>query len=88
MQCFVYRSRKQPDMYIYLPQKDDFSVIPDALTKKLGALEFALEFDLHPERKLAKEDAQEVINSINNQGFHLQMPDQLEAIAALDTRLN
>lgn len=88
MQCFVYRSRKQPDMYVYLPQKDDFSTIPDVLVHKLGILEFALEFDLHPEKKLAKENAQDVINNINHQGFHLQMPDQLETVAALDTRLN
>lgn len=88
MQCFVYRSLKQPDMYVYLPQKDDFSAIPDALNTKLGALTFALAFDLHPAKKLAKENAQEVINSLSNQGFHLQMPDQLDTIAALDTRLN
>lgn len=88
MQCFVYRSRKQPDMYVYLPQKDEFLAIPEALTNKLGVLEFSLSFDLHPEKKLAKENAQDVINNINHQGFHLQMPDQLETVTALDTRLN
>lgn len=78
MQCFVYRSRKKAATYLYISRQDDFSDIPDGLMKLFGEPEFALEFDLTPARKLAVADAEEVINSLNRQGFYLQMPTENE----------
>ncbi|HEX2242624.1 MAG TPA: YcgL domain-containing protein, partial [Gammaproteobacteria bacterium] len=33
MQCFVYRSRRRRDTYLYLPAKGEFSRLPTGLMK-------------------------------------------------------
>lgn len=78
MRCYVYRSSRKLDTYVYLPKKDDFEDIPDSLMRVFGEPEYALEFDLTPERKLAQEDAGEVLANIEERGFHLQMPAENE----------
>lgn len=88
MQCFVYRSLKKKGLYVYLPELDEFSKIPDSVKKSIGDLEFALEIELHEDRKLAKENASKVINNIKSNGFHIQMPTDIEdLLAAISARL-
>ncbi|MCG5501637.1 YcgL domain-containing protein [Ectothiorhodospira lacustris] len=74
MTCYVYRSSRKQDTYLYLPVKDDFSSLPDALMNVFGAPVFALEFELTPQRRLAREDAAQVMENLRIRGFHLQMP--------------
>ncbi|WP_018882574.1 MULTISPECIES: YcgL domain-containing protein [unclassified Thioalkalivibrio] len=74
MQCYVYRATRRADTYVYFPEKDDFSDLPEGVMRALGTLEFALEFDLTPERTLAQEDPQKVLANLKEQGFHLQFP--------------
>lgn len=76
MQCFVYRSRHRDDTFLYIAKKDDFSEIPEALLRVFGEPEYSFEFELTSERKLVKEDTQEVIKNMESRGFHLQMPPQ------------
>ena len=88
MLCFVYRSPKQYDMYLYLIEKDNFDDIPEVLLKKFGKPEFSLDFDLTPERKLARENTETVISNLKEKGFHLQMPDKLAILNPIDTKYN
>ena len=74
MQCFVYRSKKKLNTYLFLPEKDNFSTIPESLQKLFGEAEFSFDFDLQPERKLVLADAKEVIRNISENGFFLQLP--------------
>ena len=74
MKCFVYKSNRKADSYIYLNQKDDFEKIPEQLLQLFGKPEFALEFELAEDRKLALADAKQVIQSLSEQGYYLQMP--------------
>ncbi|WP_018949171.1 YcgL domain-containing protein [Thioalkalivibrio sp. ALMg11] len=74
MQCYIYRATKRADTYVYLPEKDDFSELPEGVVRALGRLEFALELELTPERTLAQEDPQKVLANLDEQGFHLQFP--------------
>ena len=74
MKCFVYKSNKKADSYIYLNQKDDFKKIPEQLLQLFGEPEFALEFELTEDRKLALADAKQVIQNLSEQGYYLQMP--------------
>ena len=62
--------------YLYLPQEDDMERVPEALLKMISPVERVLELDLTPERRLAQEDAAEVIKQIKEQGWFLQMPRQ------------
>ncbi|MBK1672142.1 hypothetical protein CKO35_02265 [Ectothiorhodospira shaposhnikovii] len=79
MPCYVYRSSRKQDTYLYLPKKDDFSSLPKTLLDVFGGPVFALEFELTPERRLAREDAAQVMANLKSRGFHLQMPAENEA---------
>ncbi len=74
MQCFIYKSLKKDELYLYLDKKDDFSSLPQALFDSLGQLVFVMELQLTPERKLARENVDKVITSLQNKGFFIQMP--------------
>jgi uncharacterized protein YcgL (UPF0745 family) len=74
MQCFIYKSLKKDELYLYLPNKDDFSSIPDALLNSFGRLEFVMELEVTAERKLAREDASKVLAGLQDKGFFVQMP--------------
>lgn len=74
MNCYVYKSLRRADTYVYLRDRDDFSVLPPALMEVLGSLAFVLQLELTPERKLAREDTTVVLSHLARLGFHLQMP--------------
>lgn len=74
MLCFIYKSLKKENLYLYVDKKDDFSKVPEALFNSLGKMEFVMDLELTPERKLAKEDAEKVIESLAAKGFFVQLP--------------
>ncbi|MGZ8095366.1 MAG: YcgL domain-containing protein [Methylosarcina sp.] len=74
MHCYIYKSSKKQNLYLYIRNKDDFSSVPEALFNSLGKLELIIELELTPERKLAKEDSVKVIASLNQKGYFLQLP--------------
>lgn len=74
MLCYVYKSLKKDLFYLYVNKKDDFSAVPEELLNSFGALEFVLELELTPERKLAKEDSKQVLASLQEKGFFVQLP--------------
>lgn len=76
MKCAVYRSNNKDMTYLYLPEADDMSRVPEVLMKLISPVERVLEFDLTPERILAQENAGEVLKQIEEQGWFLQMPQQ------------
>lgn len=76
MKCAVYRSNKKDMTYLYLPEQDDMRRVPEALMNLISPVERVLEFELTPERRLAQEDAGEVLKQIEEQGWFLQMPRQ------------
>ena len=85
MQCYIYRSSIKEGLYVYLADEDGLSKLPKPVLKQLGTPEFSMTLDLLPERKLSQEDTAVVLDNLENRGFHVQMPrdieDQLEAIA-------
>ena len=77
MLCHIYRSNRKFDTYLYLLDKDDFSIVPEELLRIFGPPEFSFSFDLTQERKLAKEDTAEVLDNLASQGYHLQIQDDV-----------
>lgn len=75
MLCHIYRSNRKLDIYLYLVDKDDFSAVPAELLRVFGPPEFSFSFELTRSRKLAREDAAEVVENLENQGYHLQLQD-------------
>ena len=76
MECFIYKSLRKPDAYLYLIDKDNFLCLPDELQKALGRLEWVMNLELYPEKKLALADSKIVINTLTEQGYYLQLPPQ------------
>jgi uncharacterized protein YcgL (UPF0745 family) len=74
MHCFIYKSLKKEDLYLYIDKKDDFSKVPEMLFNSFGKMAFVMDIELTPERKLAREDAGKVIASLKEKGFFVQMP--------------
>lgn len=77
LRCYIYRSPRKADYYLYTREKDDFDDIPAELLKAFGEPEFSFQFELTPQRSLAKEDAAQVYRNLQDQGFHLQIADDL-----------
>ena len=77
MNCWIYRSPKKDEMYLYLAKEDDFDVVPEELLKRFGTPAQIMALELTPERKLAREDVEKVKANLTDKGFHLQMPPTL-----------
>lgn len=75
MLCNIYKSQKKQDTYVFVDaEADPLDKLPENLKQILGNLELAMELDITPQRKLAREDAEVVLKNIEEQGFHLQLP--------------
>jgi hypothetical protein len=74
MMAFIYRSRRKDEMYLFLRDRDDFEVVPEALRNAFGQAEFVMALDLASRDRLAREDIETVRANLRDQGFHLQMP--------------
>lgn len=74
MHAYVYKSQRKADTYVYLSARDDFARVPEALRAQMGALDFVLDVELTPGRKLAREDAAVVRQNLAERGFHVQFP--------------
>ena len=77
IRSWVYRSSRKDEMYLYLPVENDFSEVPEALMSKFGNPTFVMEVELHSGRNLARADVGQVMQNLNDQGYHLQMPPTL-----------
>lgn len=78
MLCDVYRSAKKPDMYLYVPRNAGLAELPDALLRQFGKAELALTLELTPEKKLARANIKQVLASLNEAGYYLQLPPGAE----------
>ncbi|HGG59802.1 MAG TPA: YcgL domain-containing protein [Gammaproteobacteria bacterium] len=76
MQCFVYRSRRKPGAFLFVADKDMLAELPAPLLSAFGQPEFSFEFELTPDRSLARADAKTVMQALVGQGYYLQMPPQ------------
>lgn len=78
VQCWIYKSNKKEEMYLYMSQEDHFDDLPSELITMFGAPSFVMELALTPDKKLAKENSITVIQNLEQQGFHLQLPPDLK----------
>ncbi|WP_105902437.1 YcgL domain-containing protein [Vibrio gangliei] len=73
MLCSIYKSSKKEGMYLYIPKKDDFSDVPEALLQMFGKPIFVMVMKMEG-RKLALVDIEKVKQSLNDEGYFLQLP--------------
>jgi uncharacterized protein YcgL (UPF0745 family) len=83
LSCVVYKSLRKQDTYLYVPAEDDIEALPEALRAALGKLEEVMRLELTPQRKLAHNNARQIIDDLRKQGFHLQV-QQPELVSSND----
>jgi uncharacterized protein YcgL (UPF0745 family) len=72
--CSIYRSSKRNGMYLYVLKSDELKRVPPELMVAFGKALHAFDLVLSPERALAREDIHQVLENLDKQGYHLQMP--------------
>jgi uncharacterized protein len=72
--CKIYRCAKQDEMYLYIHSDKTSDDLPEELIKMVKELTHAMDLELTPERKLAREDVLVVMKNLEEKGYHLQMP--------------
>lgn len=78
MACWIYRSPRKDEMYLYIAKEDDFTCVPGVLLERFGVPVRVMEIALSDRRKLAREDVAVVMDNLRSQGFHLQMPPKID----------
>ena len=78
--CTVYRSSREAELYVYVRREDGLSRVPETLLAKLGVISEVLTLKLTPTRKLARANAADVLGSIEEKGFYLQLPPDFNPI--------
>lgn len=78
MLCAVYKSSRKDETYLYLPKRDDFSQVPEALLKTFGKATFVMLLPLDKREKLALVDIEKLKDELNTKGFYLQLPPPKE----------
>ena len=72
--CSIYKIPRKNEMYLYVERSEALKKVPEALLVAFGAPIHAFDLVLSPERKLAREDIAQVLENLDKQGYHLQMP--------------
>ena len=75
IECEVHKSLKKDETYIFIESTSSLSELPDVLSKVLGKTELVMTLNLTPDKKMARGTAEEIMISIEQQGFYLQMPE-------------
>lgn len=70
----IYRSSANDEMYLYVEKQKGVHVAPKSLMKPFGKPIHIMDILLTPERKLSREECVKVMENIQSQGYHLQMP--------------
>lgn len=70
----AYRSPKKSELYLFVPQENGLEELPDELIVMFGEPEHVIDFELSPEKKLAREDTATVLEAIKTKGYFMQMP--------------
>jgi uncharacterized protein len=89
--CDIYRSPREPEMYLYVEKKQGLNAVPEKLQQLFGKPVHVTTMILTGERKLARADVAKVMTALQDQGYYLQMPpvvdDEMRAIALQNSKM-
>jgi len=80
MKTAIYKGRRKYDTYLFVENEDVFGRVPDTLLNMLGELEHVMTIELSHDRKLAAADTAQVMDSLREQGYFLQLPPETGGI--------
>ena len=72
--CQIFRSSQRVGMYLYVDKSRGLVDVPEELMDRFGNPSPVMVLRLSRDRKLARADAGEVITSILERGYYLQLP--------------
>lgn len=70
----IYRSETKPGLYIYLNEDKQMQDLPEKLLKLIGKYQHSMDIELNKRDKLAQEDIKKVKQNLEDQGYHVQFP--------------
>lgn len=73
MWCYIYRSSKKENCYLYMENENDFSTIPEKILSIFGTPVFVMKVLLDGKRRFVVGTSDEIEGKIKNDGFFLQM---------------
>ena len=77
----IFKGNKREEMYLFVDQKEGIKSVPEDLLATFGKPESVMIFPLTDSKKMARVKASEVLESIERQGYFLQMPPAPDALA-------
>ena len=77
MNCQIFRSDRSSETYLYLGADCPFEDLPADLQATFGEPVLVMTLELFPEKKLARVAARDVLKSLNERGYFLQLPPKL-----------
>ena len=86
--CSIYRCAKKEGMYVYVDKEQGFDHIPESLLKQMGKTELAMTLVIAADKKLARANAKDVLELIDQKGFYLQMPPSIHDTAHDSAMIN
>jgi len=75
--CTIYKGDKEPELYIYVPREAGKDNIPEELSQRMGEVREVMTISIHAERKLARAKAVNVLASIDEIGYYVQLPPEI-----------
>ena len=72
--CCIYKSSKKDEMYLYVDKREGLERVPDVLLESFGKPVEVMTLLIAAGKKLARVDADKVLEEIEGKGFYLQMP--------------
>ncbi|GAA5445787.1 protein YcgL [Microbulbifer sp. NBRC 101763] len=89
--CDIYRSPKKEEMYLYVDKREGTARVPENLLELFGSPQHLTTMLLTPERKLARANADKVLQDVRARGYYLQMPpvadSEMSEIALKNSKL-
>lgn len=77
MNCRIFRSERKSETYLYLLRELDFDDLPGDLRSAFGEPVFVMNLEITPSKQLARVDVEQVLSSLEEDGFYLQLPPKL-----------
>ncbi|MCF6254541.1 MAG: YcgL domain-containing protein [Thiomicrorhabdus sp.] len=70
----TYKSPKKPALYLFISKEAGLDSLADELLVMFGEPEHIIDFDLTPDRKMPRDNAQDIYEALQTKGYFMQMP--------------
>jgi uncharacterized protein YcgL (UPF0745 family) len=77
IRCTIFKGKREPELYVYVPWQAGKANIPSDLQKHMGELREVMTIMIGPDKKLARARVENVLKDINEKGYYLQLPPEI-----------